>query len=90
MKEGTQSSILKTTIMAGVIGSAATAMYFLMKNKDTRKKILASVDAAWHKFSELETVDKATKNSPVKKVLDTISSVAGMDDSSNNNKGRKK
>lgn len=72
MKDTRQANVIGTTILAGVIGSAATAAYFLMKDEKTRKKILAKVDDTWAKISKLEAEQAKLSNNPIKKAWDSL------------------
>lgn len=88
MREPNESNLVKSTVVAGVLGSAATALFFLMRNKNTRKKILNGIDNAWQTLSKNEVIDEVTNKTPIRKVLDSIT--GGNDDQDDSEDGKKR
>lgn len=84
MRDSNQSNFVKSTVVAGVVGSAATALFFLMRNKSTRKRILSGIDNAWERLSKNEVIDEITQKNPVRKMLDTFAGTTDEDRSSAN------
>lgn len=61
-----KKSLLKATVVGGVIASAVTAGAILMRDEKNRKKVASTIDKAWKKVNTPEV------RKTISKVVDTV------------------